>query len=218
MGLWRDHLLPRLVDKGLAGEEHARCRARAAAGLSGAVLELGFGSGHNLPHYPPAVRTLYAVDPVAARPGSIGRRLAERSGRLSAWHAAHGADSIRFLGPTAEVLDLPAGSVDAVLSTWTLCSVPDPARALSEVRRVLRPGGELRFVEHGRAPDADVLAKQQRWEPLQRFVFGGCRVTLPIDELLRGAGYELRSLSTGYLPGGPRFSSYLYAGVATPRS
>lgn len=233
MSLWRGRLLPRLVDKGLAGEEHAARRARAAAGLSGTVVEIGFGSGLNLPHYPLAVRRVLAVDPVVDGARSTGRRLAERSGRIAAFRAARegGAPSpaatagagaaravaaeVEFVGGDAQRIALPDGSADAVLTTWSLCTIPDPRAALAEAHRLLRPGGELRFVEHGLSPDADVAAWQRRLEPLQRLVFGGCRLRLPVDRLIAEAGFSIEALATGYMPG-PRFSAWLFEGRARP--
>ena len=201
MGIWRDHILPRAVDKGLAGDEHARLRAETAAGLSGRVLEIGFGSGLNLEHLPPEVERVEAVEPTPA-----GRKLA--APRIEAASA-----EVAFAGLDAQRIELPDGAVDGALSTWSLCSVPDARQGLAEVRRVLVPGGVYHFCEHGLSPDAKVARWQRRLEPLQRFVFGGCRLTLAVDELLREASFELESLEQDYMPG-PRFSSYMYRGVA----
>jgi ubiquinone/menaquinone biosynthesis C-methylase UbiE len=137
MGLWRDQVLPRLVNIGLAGEEHARHRREVAAGLRGTVLELGFGSGLNLPHYPSDVGRVLAVDPAL-----VGRKLARE--RIAASRAR-----VEFIGLDGQALPLADASVDLALSTWTLCTIPDPLRALAEVRRVLKPGGALHFLEHG---------------------------------------------------------------------
>jgi ubiquinone/menaquinone biosynthesis C-methylase UbiE len=201
MGLWRDQLLPRLVDLGLRGEEHARLRARVAAGLSGRVLEIGFGSGLNLPHVPRAVTHVRAVDPAL-----VGRRLARE--RLEAFHAP-----VEFVGLTGEALPLPDASVDAALSTWTLCTIPDPARALAEIRRVLVPGGALHFVEHGLADEPEVARWQRRLDPLQRRLFGGCRLVLPVDALMGGAGLRVERLQRYYMKG-PRFACAMYEGLA----
>jgi SAM-dependent methyltransferase len=201
MGLWRDHLLPRLVDKGLAGEEHARLRAAATAGLAGRVLEIGFGSGLNLQYLPPEVTRVEAVEPTPA-----GRKLA--APRIAAARA-----EVAFAGSDAQAIALPDGCIDAALSTWSLCSVGDARRALGEVRRLLVPGGRFHFVEHGLAPDAGVQRWQRRLEPLQRLLFGGCRLMLPVDALLAEAGFTLERLDTEYIAG-PRFSSYVYRGVA----
>jgi SAM-dependent methyltransferase len=201
MGFYRDQVLPRLVNLGLSGEEHGRLRARVAAGLSGRVLEVGFGSGLNLPHMPPAVTHLLAVDPA-----TVGRKLARR--RLAGFHAP-----VEYVGLTGEALPLDDASVDAVLSTWTLCSIPDPARALAEIRRVLVPGGALHFVEHGLAPEEKVARWQRRLDPLQRLLCGGCRLVLPVDRLLREAGLTVEGLQTYYMKG-PKPACAMYEGRA----
>ncbi|MHC5210559.1 MAG: class I SAM-dependent methyltransferase [Planctomycetota bacterium] len=199
MGFYRDHILPRGVNLALAGKEHTRLRARVAGGLSGRVLEVGFGSGLNLPHMPPAVTQLYAVDPA-----TVGRKLART--RLEAFHAP-----VEFVGLDGETLPLDDASVDAVLSTWTLCSIPDPARALAEIRRVLVPGGALHFLEHGLSDDPKVARWQHRLDPLQRFVCGGCRLVLPVDELIRDAGLSVEGLATYYIKG-PKPACAMYEG------
>ena len=201
MGLWRDQILPRLVNVGLAGEEHQRQRREVTAGLHGTVLELGFASGLNLPHYPPAVERVLAVDPAI-----VGRKLARA--RIGASRAA-----VEFIGLDGQALPLPDASVDAALSTWTLCSIPDPLRALAEVRRVLEPGGSFHFLEHGLSSDPGVARWQRRLDGLQRRVFGGCSLVLPVDDLLRQAGFELAELRR-FTMKGPRFATTMYAGRA----
>jgi SAM-dependent methyltransferase len=201
MSLWRDHILPRCVHSALGGEDHEALRARVAAGLTGRVLEIGFGSGRNLRHLPPDVESVQAVEPSRG-----ARKLAQEAITAS-------AVPVHWTGADAQAIDLPDDSIDAALSTWTLCSVPDPRRGLDELRRLLVPGGRLHFADHGLAPDAEVERWQRRLEPLQRFVFGGCRVTLPVDRALTEAGFELEQLDTFYMQG-PRFSSFMYVGVA----
>jgi SAM-dependent methyltransferase len=201
MGLYRDHILPRMVNLGLAGEEHTRLRARVAAGLSGRVLEVGFGSGLNLPHMPQAVTRVYAVDPA-----TVGRKLARE--RLAAFHAP-----VEFIGLDGASLPLPDASVDAVLSTWTLCSIPEPARALAELRRVLVPGGALHFLEHGLAEEPGVVRWQRRLDPLQQFLCGGCRLVLPVDALLREAGLSVEGLQRYFIKG-PKPACAMYEGRA----
>ena len=201
MGLYADQILPRAIDLALRGGEFARPRARVAAGLEGEVLEIGFGSGLNIPHYPAGVKRVWAVDPAAA-----GRKLA-------AGRAAACAVPIEYVGTDAQVLPAGDASVDNVLSTWTLCTIPDANRALAEIVRVLRPGGALRFVEHGLAPDAMVARLQQRLTPLQRRAFGGCHLDRRIDQLVAAAGLELTRLDTYYMKG-PRALGYTFEGVA----
>ncbi len=201
MGFYRDYILPRGVDKALSGEEHEAQRQKVTAGLHGRVLEIGFGSGRNLAYLPEEVERVEAVEPAKG-----GRKIALP--RMDACHA-----DVAFVAENAESVPLEDGSIDCALSTWTICSVVSPPQALAEIRRVLKPGGALHFVDHGLAPDPKVARWQRRLEPLQRLVFGRCRLQLPIDELLREAGFELEALDRFYMPG-PKISSYMYAGVA----
>ena len=201
MGLYADQILPRAINLALRGGEFAGPRARVAAGLDGEVLEIGFGSGLNIPYYPAGLQRVQAVDPAAA-----GRKLA-------AGRAAASAVPIEYIGSDATALPVADASVDHVLSTWTLCTIPDAMRALAEVRRVLRPGGAFRFVEHGMAPDPGVARLQQRLTPLQRRAFGGCHLDRRIDQLVAAAGLELTRLDTYYMKG-PRPLGYTFEGVA----
>ena len=200
MGLYADQILPRAINLALRGGEFAGPRARVAAGLDGEVLEIGFGSGLNIPYYPAGLKRVQAVDPAAA-----GRKLA-------AGRAAASAVPIEYIGSDAAALPVADASVDHVLSTWTLCTIPDAMR-VAEVRRVLRPGGAFRFVEHGLAPDPGVARLQQRLTPLQRRAFGGCHLDRRIDQLVAAAGLELTRLDTYYMKG-PRPLGYTFEGVA----
>ena len=202
MGFYVDRVLPRITDVALSGKEFAKLRARVCGGLSGEVLEVGFGSGRNVPHYPSAVERVQAVDPA-----TVGRRLA--ANRLAATSIP-----IEFIGLNGEDLPLADASVDHVLTTWTLCTIPDVDRALAEMRRVLRPGGALHFVEHGLSPDAQVARWQDRLNPIQKRVFGGCHLNRPIDRLLENAGLRVAPLETFYAKG-PKAFAYLFEGVAT---
>ena len=204
MGWYEDRVLPRVVDVALRGKQFDRLRARVASGLDGEVLEVGFGSGRNVPHYPASVRRVRAVDPA-----TLGRDLA-------ADRVAASPVPVEFVGLDGEALPLDDASVDHVLTTWTLCTIPAVDRALDEMRRVLRPGGTLRFVEHGRSPDAGVARWQDRLTPIQRRVFGGCHLNRPIDRMLAGAGLAITQLDTYYLPG-PKPFGYMYEGAATKR-
>lgn len=203
MGFYERHLLPRVIDRFMDRQPFERLRGRYLADLAGVVLEVGFGSGINLPHYPAAVERLLAVEP-----SEVGRRLARR--RI----AASGLE-VEMIGLDGESLPVADGAVDAVVTTWTLCTIPDPARALAEFRRVLAPAGRYRFVEHGLAPDRAV-ARWQRWlTPIQRRVGGGCHLDRPIDRMIREAGFAIDPLETFYLPG-PRFAAWSFAGTARP--
>ena len=202
MGIYVDRVLPRITDVALSGKEFTKLRARVCRGLSGEVVEVGFGSGRNIPHYPSSVTRVRAVDPA-----TIGRRLA--SERLAASPVP-----VEFIGLNGEDLPVEDASVDQVLTTWTLCTIPDVERALGEMRRVLRPGGAVHFVEHGLSPDAKVARWQNRLNPIQRRVFGGCHLNRPIDALLERAGLVVSPLETFYAKG-PKPFGYLFEGVAT---
>ena len=201
MGLYGDQILPRAIDLTLRSGVFAGPRARAAAELEGEVLEIGFGSGLNVPYYPAGLKRVQAVDPATA-----GRKLAAK-------RAAACDVPIEYIGADAEALPVGDASVDHVLSTWTLCTIPDAMRALAEIRRVLRPGGAFRFVEHGLAPDARVARRQQWLTPLQCRAFGGCHLNRRIDQLVAAAGLELTRLDTYYMKG-PRALGYTFEGVA----
>jgi SAM-dependent methyltransferase len=201
MAIWRDHVLPRIVDKACARRDFAEPRRRTLAGLSGDVVEIGFGSGHNLAHYPAEVDRVLAVEPSA-----VARRLAEP-------RVAASGVTVEFVGLDGEDLPLPDDCADAAVTTFTLCTIPDVPGALRELGRVLRPGGRLRFLEHGLSPDPKVAAWQHRLTPLQRRVCGGCHFDRPIADLIAGAGFRIVTLENYYLAG-PKTPSYLYQGVA----
>jgi ubiquinone/menaquinone biosynthesis C-methylase UbiE len=201
MGVWSDQVVPRLADRMLDVEAVRRARAEVCAGLSGDVVELGFGSGLNVPHYPAEVTGVWAIDP-----SDVGRRLAARRLHDSPVRVDHA-------GFTAEVLPFPDRRFDAALSTFTLCTVPDVAAALRELVRVLVPGGRFHFLEHGRAPERGVVRWQERIAPIHRALMGGCHLDRDIAGLVRGAGLEIVELAT-YYGEGPRPFAYRYQGVA----
>lgn len=198
---WDREVVPRMVDKACGMRAIRALRARVAQGLRGEVVEIGFGSGLNLPHLPASVERVLAVDPAL-----VGRRLAAR--RLAATPVP-----VDFVGLDGEHLPLGDATVDAALSTFTMCTIPDVAQALREVHRVLRPGGELHFLEHGLSPEHSVARWQHRLTPIQRRVAGGCHLDRPIDELVAASGFEVAALQTYYLKG-PKAVGYLYEGVA----
>jgi ubiquinone/menaquinone biosynthesis C-methylase UbiE len=202
VGLYSDQILPRITNKVLSSHEFAVMRARVAAGLRGEVLEVGFGSGLNVPYYPPDVTKVLAVDPA-----EVGRKLA-------ASRVAASSVPVEYAGLDGQALALPPDSIDHALSTWTLCTIPDVASALREIRRVLRTGGTFHFVEHGRSPDPGVASWQDRLTPLQRLVAGGCHLNRPIDRLIAGSGLQLGAVRTHYMSG-PRAYGYIYEGTAT---
>jgi ubiquinone/menaquinone biosynthesis C-methylase UbiE len=204
VNFYEREVLPRFIDVVLGGKEFKRLRARVVAPLEGEVLEVGFGSGPNVPFYPSTVTRVRAIDPA-----TVGRKLAAK--RL----AASGVP-VEFVGLDGEDLPVEDASVDHVLTTWTLCTIPDVDRALREMNRVLRPGGSVHFLEHGASPDPKVRRWQDRLDPLQGFLFGGCHLNREIDALIGGAGLEIRQLDNHYLRG-PKTLGYMYEGVATKR-
>ncbi len=201
VGFYVDRVLPRITDVALGRKDLHKLRARVCGGLAGEVLEVGFGSGLNVPHYPPSVARVRAVDPA-----TVGRRLA-------AARVAASPVPVEYVGLDGERLPVEDESVDHVLTTWTLCTIPDASHAVAEMRRVLRPGGRLHFVEHGLAPHPKVVRWQQRLNPIQKRVFGGCHLDRPIDRLIADAGLEIDRLDTYYAPG-PKPLSWFYEGTA----
>ena len=185
MGFYEEQILPRLTDRVLRGQEAARLRARVTAGLSGEVLEVGFGSGLNMPYYPAAVTRVRAVDPSA-----VARKLA-------AERVATSTVPVEYIGADAQALPLADASVDHVVSILTLCTIPAVDRALAEIRRVLRPGGAFHFMEHGLSPDEAVARWQHRLTPLQRRVFGGKARRTRTRRRARHAGAVLQATETG---------------------
>ena len=204
MSFYQERVLPHLTHLAMRQRVLRPYRERVLAGAEGRVLEIGIGSGVNLPLYSGALREVVGLEP---SPGL--RSMAER--------AAERADHpVRLLEGSAESIPLDDGSVDAVVMTWTLCSIADTERALAEMRRVLHPGGRLLFVEHGEAPDAWVRWWQDRLTPLSRRFGGGCHLGRPIPKLIEGGGFRIEQLATGYLKG-KNPTSYMFEGRARPR-
>ncbi len=202
MGFYARQVVPRLIDKACGMKANTEVRQRVCADLRGAVVELGFGSGLNVPHYPPAVTRVDAVEPA-----DVGWRLA--ADRLAA-----ATVPVQRAGLDGQRLPLPDDHYDAALSTWSLCTIPDVAAALLELRRVLKPGATFHFAEHGLAPDERVQRWQHRVEPLQKRMAGGCHVTRPVAELLIAAGFEITRLEEFYEKGAPKVVGAQSVGVA----
>jgi ubiquinone/menaquinone biosynthesis C-methylase UbiE len=194
-------ILPRLIDLVMRNKADAAERARLVPLAAGRVLEIGIGSALNVPYYTAEVRYLVGVDP------------SQELWRIGLRRLGTSAFPLRYVRASAERLPFADRCVDTVLTTWTLCSIPDVFSALAEMRRVLRPGGRLLFIEHGRSPDPLVQRWQDQLTPLWARVAGGCHLNRPIDELLEGADFRAITLDRGY-GDGPRVLSYLYKGMA----
>ena len=204
MGFYASQVLPRLIDRVCGAKAMDERRRHVCAGLRGRVVELGFGSGTNVPFYPPEVEWVAAVEP------------SDTAWHLAAERVAASPVTVERCGPDGAHIPLPDASCDAALSTWTLCTIPDVEGALAEVRRVLRPGGTLHFVEHGLAPagDEQVRRWQHRLDPIQQRVAGGCHLARPIAALITGAGFDLLEVEEFYEPSAPKFMSADTMGIA----
>ncbi len=202
MGFYARHILPRIIDLAMGSKDTARLREMWIPYACGDVLEIGIGSGRNLPYYSAAVQHVYGVEP-SIELQQIAREQVRKT------HA-----KVEFLTRSAEtLLPLPDASIDTVVSTWTLCSIPKTVDALKEMKRVLKPGGSFIFLEHGRSPDPQVNAWQNRLTPIWSRFTGNCHLNRNIDELITGAGFKITELKTFYRPG-PRPMTFTYQGIA----
>ena len=193
MSIYDKWILPRLTDFAMRNKEATRYRSQLVPRARGAVLEIGVGSGLNLPFYGTRVARLVALDP------------SEELLRMARKKAGAASVPIEFLAHTGEEIPLDDGTFDTVVTTWTLCTIPDAGKALSEMKRVLKPGGTLLFVEHGLAPDRRVRAWQERLNPLWRRCSGGCNLNRPIAELLQRSGLRITELDEFYEQSAPKF-------------
>lgn len=203
MSFYEKWILPRLVDVTMRNKEATRYRSQIVPQARGRVLEIGVGSGLNLPFYGAGVEQICGLDP-SEELLSMARKKARAS-----------ACPVSFLAHSGEEIPLDNGSVDTVVTTWTLCTIPDPVKALLEMKRVLKPGGMLLFAEHGLAPEAGVQGWQQRLNPLWSRITGGCNLNRKMDELIQASGFRIVELKMEYAEG-PRPMSYIYSGQAQP--
>jgi len=201
MSFYEHWILPPILDLIMRQEHLTKYRRAVVAGAHGRVLEIGVGSGLNFPLYGKQVELVYGIDP-SPRLLAIARRRAAASGV-----------PVELLQGSATAIPLANDTIDTVVMTWTLCSIPDPLAALREMRRVLKPNGNLCFVEHGLSPEPSVERWQHRITPAWRRMAGGCHLDRKIDELIRLAGFDLTNLQVEYAPG-PRTMSYMYEGCA----
>jgi ubiquinone/menaquinone biosynthesis C-methylase UbiE len=203
MGIYDAQVLPRIINVACGLKPLRPLRQRVCEGLHGRVVEVGFGSGLNIPFYPEGVSSVAAVEPA-----DTGWKLAGK--RLEATPVP-----IERTGLDGQSLPLADDSCDAALSTFTLCTIPDVDAALREIRRVLKPGGTFHFLEHGLAPDESVRRWQHRLEPVQKRLFGGCHLTRPIADLVTTAGFTITDIDVFYEDGAPKPVGAATLGVAT---
>ncbi len=204
MGFYQDQIVPRLINLAMRHPRLAEYRGRVLSAAAGRVLEIGIGSGLNLPFYGRGVEQVIGLEP-SPKLLAMARRAEGAKTRV-----------VEFIEGSAEAIPLERASIDTVVTTWTLCSIPDSARALAEMRRVLEPSGRLLFVEHGRAPEPNVVWWQDRLTPAWKCLAGGCHLNRAIADLIENAGFAFDRLRTGYMPG-PRAMTFIYEGSARPR-
>lgn len=202
MGFYSEHVVPTLIHVAMRSRPIREQRRRVVPFARGRVIEIGIGSGLNLPLYGPGVSAVVGIDPSASL-------LAHA--RAAASRVSFAVDLIRG---SAEAVPAADATFDCAVSTWSLCSIPDPPRALAELRRVLKPEAAFLFVEHGRAPEPGVARWQDRINPVWRCCAGGCNMNRPIGDMVRAAGFRFHTLEAGYIDGGPRVLAYHYVGDA----
>ena len=203
MSLYNNHILPHVINLAMRNRELRPYRERVISQAHGRVLEIGIGSGLNLALYGPNVDTILGLDP-APRLLEMAQDAANRS-----------KIPVTLITGSAQAIPIDRGSIDTLVSTCTLCSIPDAGAALQEMRRVLKPGGQLLFVEHGSAPEESVRKWQDRLTPLWKRIGGGCHLNRPIRALIEDAGFRMIRLDTGYAKG-PRPMTFFYEGCAVP--
>lgn len=202
MGLYHHCVFPYLLDFAMSSKAFRKPRSRTLAHASGRILEIGFGTGMNLQYYPPGVQRIEAIDPDVDLD------------RFSQPRIAAANIAVDFHHLDAEHLPFAGDSFDTIVCTLTLCSIPDVVHALDEIHRVLKPGGQFLFLEHGLSPDPAVARWQHRCTPLQRRIGGGCHLNRDTSQLVQGSGLRLRDLEHYYLRRVPRFVGYMSEGWA----
>jgi ubiquinone/menaquinone biosynthesis C-methylase UbiE len=202
MSFYENRILPYILKVVMNTKAMREERRRCLENVTGTVLEVGFGTGLNLPYYPRTVTKVVGVDPSAT------------SARIARKQIAASPFPVEIVGLSAEKIPVADASFDSIVSTFTLCTIPDVASALLEMRRALRPGGRLYFVEHGRAEDPKVERWQERLNGMQQKLFGGRHLNRRISALIEQAGFEMERLENSYLKGAPKFGGFLYRGVA----
>lgn len=206
MGFYDTHVLPHFINCACGTKPIMKQRAKVVPQASGTVLEIGIGTGLNLPYYnADQVDRVIGVDP------------SEKSWELAADRVASVGFDVEFVGLSGEQIPLDDNSVDTVMVTYSLCTIPDPVKALQGMARVLRPSGKMIFCEHGMAPDANIHKWQNRLNPLWMKLAGGCHLNRDIPALLGAGGFDVQEVSEMYLPGSPKFASYNYWGTACQR-
>ena len=201
MGFYDKYFLPKILNLAMKAPEMTRLRRQLVPLATGKVLEIGIGSGLNLPFYNKGVQVT-GVDP-SLELQAYAREVARES-----------QVDIEFLGVGAEAIPLPDKSFDTVVITWSLCTIPDPDAALREVRRLLKPGGQLLFAEHGQSPEAHIAKWQRRINPTWNKIAGGCHLNRRPDQVILANGFNFADITAGYIPG-PKIATYSYRGIAT---
>jgi ubiquinone/menaquinone biosynthesis C-methylase UbiE len=202
MGFYERRILPHIVNVAMDTPVLKEERTRCLQDVKGVVLEIGFGTGLNLPHYPRTVTKVVGVDP------------SEMSARLARKRIAASPFPVETIGLSAEKLPVPDGSFESIVSTFTLCTIPDVGGGLLEIRRALSPSGRFYFVEHGRSEEPQVERWQHRLNAINKRLLGGCNLTRPISDLIEQAGFEIERLEKSYMKDAPKFAGFLYRGVA----
>jgi ubiquinone/menaquinone biosynthesis C-methylase UbiE len=206
MGLYATQIFPRLMDWVMARPAFSQLRESLLKPASGAVLEIGFGTGLNLCHYPATITCLSIVDPALLLPMKVTHRMAA---------APYPIQTVQI---TAEQLPFSDREFDTVVSTWTLCTIPNAVRALREVERVLKPGGRFLFLEHGRSDDHKIAMWQDRLNPIQNVIGCGCNLNRQIDQLIIQAGLTIVHLDRFSMPSVPRLAGEMYRGTAVKKN